>query len=151
MDRNYAYAPPTEFKKYESIAFGLGLAGLIAWGISLVVGGHLVENSFRSYLIAYIFWVGISLGCLGLLMIQYLGGAGWGLVIRRLLEAGSHTLWMMGVLFIPILGGLGKLYEWVHPDQAEPEVKRLIEHKQPYLNPTFFTIRYVIYFAIWIG
>ncbi len=146
------YAPPAEIKTYEGVAFGIGLIGLLGWVISLALGGQLADNLFRTYLIAYVFWVGISLGCLGLLMVAHLGGAGWGLVIRRLLEAGSHTLWMMLVLFIPILGGLGKLYEWVHPERVtEAEVRHLIEHKRPYLNPTFFSIRVVIYFAIWIG
>jgi hypothetical protein len=148
---NTNYAPPAEIKRYETLGFGIGLIGLIGWVISLAVGGQLADNLFRSYLIGYVFWVGISIGCLGLLQIQYLTGAGWGLVIRRLLEAGAHTFWMMLVLFIPIIGGLGRLYEWVHPEQAEEEVRHIIEHKSPYLNPTFFTIRVLLYFAIWIG
>lgn len=150
---NTNYAPPAEIKKYEGVAFGIGLIGLIGWIACLALGGGgLGDNLFRTYLIAYVFWIGISLGSLGLLMVTYLGGAGWGLVIRRLLEAGSSTLIPMAVLFLPILGGLGKLYEWVHPEQAHTELARkLIEHKAPYLNPTFFTVRVVIYFALWIG
>ena len=149
---NTNYAPPAELKKYEGVAFGIGLFGLIAWAVSLSVSGHLSDNLFRSYLVAYVFWVGISLGSLGLLMVQYLGGGGWGLVIRRLLEAGSHTLTLMAVLFIPILGGLGKLYEWVHPEHVTHETaKKLIAHKAPYLNVPFFTGRVVLYFLIWIG
>lgn len=148
---NTNYAPPAELKRYETLAFGLALIGLLGWGVTLAMGGHFVDDLFRSYLVGYVFWIGISLGSLGLLMVQYLGGGGWGLIIRRLLEAGSHTLWVMAVLFIPILGGLGRLYEWVHPEQAEEEVRHIIEHKRPYLNPTFFTIRVVLYFAIWLG
>jgi hypothetical protein len=149
---NTNYAPPAEIKKYEGVAFGIGLIGLIGWLISLSLGGHFADHLFRTYLIAYVFWVGISLGSLGLLMVQYLGGGGWGLVIRRLLEAGSHTLFLMAVLFIPILGGMGRLYEWVHPEHAPTDLaKKLIAHKAPYLNTTFFTIRVVIYFALWIG
>ncbi|MDX2032937.1 MAG: hypothetical protein SF339_19830 [Blastocatellia bacterium] len=149
---NTNYAPPAELKKFEGVAFGIGLIGLIAWAVSLSVSGHLTDNLFRSYLVAYVFWVGISLGSLGLLMVQYLGGGGWGLVIRRLLEAGSHTLVLMAVLFLPILGGLGKLYEWVHPEHVTHETaKKLIAHKAPYLNVPFFTGRVVLYFLIWIG
>ncbi|MFN0086510.1 MAG: hypothetical protein ACKVX9_14070 [Blastocatellia bacterium] len=149
---NTNYAPPAELKKYEGMAFGIGLIGLLAWAVSLSVSGDSSDNLFRSYLVAYVFWVGISLGSLGLLMVQYLGGAGWGLVIRRLLEAGSHTLVLMAVLFLPILGGLGKLYEWVHPEHVTNETaKRLIAHKAPYLNVPFFTGRVALYFLIWIG
>ena len=149
---NTNYAPPAELKRYEGVAFGIGLLGLIGWAVSLSVSGQLSDNLFRSYLVAYVFWVGISLGSLGLLMVQYLGGGGWGLVVRRLLEAGSHTLFLMALLFAPILGGLGRLYEWVHPEHVTHETaKRLIAHKAPYLNVPFFTGRVVLYFAIWIG
>src|SRR5437867_2946553 len=36
----------------------------------------MIEQLFRSYLIAYLFWLGIALGCLPLLMLHHLvGGA----------------------------------------------------------------------------
>ncbi len=41
--------------------------------------GYLVarEAFWQSYLIAYIFWIGITLGSLGILMIQHLTGGAW--------------------------------------------------------------------------
>src|SRR5262249_15967002 len=86
-------------------------------------------------------------------MIQYLGGAGWGLLIRRQLEAGSHTLWLMLILFLPIATlGLHSLYDWSHPLDTIPENERaLVAHKAPWLNQTGFLIRGVIYFVVWIG
>ena len=36
------------------------------------------EQFLRGYLIAYMFWTGLSLGCLALLMVQYLSGGLWG-------------------------------------------------------------------------
>jgi hypothetical protein len=98
--------------------------------------------------------VSVALGCLGLLLIQYLGGASWGLLIRRQLEAGTHTLWLMFVLFIPLAtAGLHSLYTWSHgPGAAENAAEaRLIEHREGWLNPTFFLIRGVVYFLIWLG
>ena len=62
-----------------------------------------LEQFLRGYLIAYMFWTGLSLGCLALLMVQYLSGGLWGLVIRRVLEAASKCLPLMFVLFLPIL------------------------------------------------
>src|SRR5262245_66669652 len=84
-------------------------------------------------------------------MIQYLGGAGWGLLIRRQLEAGSHTLWLMFIMFLPIATvGLTSLYGWsLGPDGAESdEVRKLVEHKSAWLNQPSFILRGVIYFAI---
>ncbi len=152
---NTNYAAPADLGRFQGLALGIGLIGVIAWIIGAVVSGNAKVTFFQSYLVAYVFWVGIALGCLGLLMIQYLGGATWGLVIRRQLEAASHTLWMMFVLFIPIATiGLHYLYEWSHfrndPNIAQ-NVKDLLEHKSAYLNQGFFLIRGVIYFTIWIG
>jgi len=64
------------------------------------------ENFFRSYLVAFLFWIGITLGCLALLMVQHLTGGNWALVIRRILEAGSRTLPIMAVAVLPLLAGM---------------------------------------------
>ena len=43
------------------------------------------------------FWLGLSLGCLALLMVQYLSGGFGALSIRRVLEAASKCLPLMFV------------------------------------------------------
>ena len=95
----------------------------------------------RGYLIAYMFWTGLSLGCLALLMVQYLSAGLWGLVIRRLLEAGAKVLPLMAVLFLPILFFRTHLYGWM----LEP-----VKENHWYLNTPNWIIRYVLYFVIWI-
>src|SRR5213593_4683555 len=75
----------------------------------------MMDQFFRSYLISYLFWLGIPLGCLPLLMLHHLVGGTWGFAIRRVLEAGTRTLPMITVLFLPIILGLHSLYEWSHP------------------------------------
>ncbi|MBL8189079.1 MAG: hypothetical protein JNK38_13800 [Acidobacteria bacterium] len=147
------YAAPAELGKTQGVAIGIGLLGIIGWVIGAVTSHDAKTTFFQTYLVAYVFWIGISLGCLGLLMVQYLGGGGWGLVIRRQLESASSTLWMMAVLFVPIVLGIHSLYHWSHPispDEKEP-VRKLLEHKAVWLNSSGFTIRAVIYFVIWIG
>ncbi|MBS1788916.1 MAG: hypothetical protein JST85_14395 [Acidobacteria bacterium] len=147
------YAAPAELGKTQGLAIGIGLLGIIGWVVGAYLSGDFRTTFFQTYLVAYVFWIGISLGCLGLLMVQYLGGGGWGLIIRRPLESASSTLWMMAVLFVPILLGLHSIYHWSHPisPDAEPPVKKLLEHKAVWLNPSGFTIRAIIYFVIWIG
>lgn len=147
------YAAPADLGRIGGVAIGIGLLGIIGWVIGAVISGNAKETFFHTYLVAYIFWIGISLGCLGLLMIQYLGGAGWGLVIRRQLESASHTLWLMAALFVPIALGLHSIYEWSHGTAGveDEKLKKLLEHKSIWLNPGSFTIRAILYFAIWIA
>ncbi|MBO0856993.1 MAG: hypothetical protein J2P21_00765 [Chloracidobacterium sp.] len=149
---NNNYTPPADLGRVQNIAIGVGLIGVLLWIISAFAIGEGKISFFHSYLVAFLFWTGVALGCLGFLMIQYLGGAGWGLLIRRQLEAGAHTLWMMFILFLPIaIVGLTSLYPWMSPDKFTGETRRLIDHKAPWLNQPGFLIRGVIYFAIWIG
>jgi len=151
---NNDYTPPADIGRVQKIATGIGLISVILWVAGAVVSGDAKDTFFQSYLVAFLFWTGIALGCLGLLMIQYLGGAGWGLLMRRQLEAGSHTLWLMFILFLPIaIFGLHSLYVWMHdPSTIKTAAElELIRHKSPYLNQRWFLIRGVFYFAIWIG
>ena len=41
------------------------------------------------------------------------------------------------------------LYEWSHADAVAQDA--LLQHKQAWLNPTFFVLRIVAYFVVWAG
>jgi hypothetical protein len=146
---NNNFTPPADLGRLQNLSVGVGLVGIIIWIIGAVVSGNSKDTFFHSYLVAFIFWTGVALGCLGLLMVQYLGGASWGLLIRRQMEAGAHTLW----LFLPIaILGLHSLYVWSDPSRITNEAElRLLDHKSPWLNQRGFLIRGVIYFVVWIG
>jgi hypothetical protein len=138
--------PSSEMDRMRSRGLMFGAVGILA----TIAGYFMVDKSqfFQSYLIAYMFWMAISLGSLLLLMVQYLSGGAWGQVGRRVFEAGARTLPLMLVLFIPIAMNLQTLYLWARPEAAADEV---IHSKVAYLNPTFFFIRVGVYFALWIG
>ena len=129
----------------QKFSFGIGVLGL---GISGLLLGFNRKEFFESYLIAYIYFFAIGSGSLALLMIQHVAGGAWGFSIRRLLEAGSRTLLLLAVLFVPLLFGLAELYPWARPDALKD---RIIELKSGYLNVPFFLIRQAIFFSIWIG
>ncbi len=133
-----------EMERYEQVAFFVGLIGVLASIAGFVVNRELF---FQAYLFSYVFWLGMALGCLGLVMLNHVVGGKWGLVIRRLLEVGSLNLPMMMVLIIPVLLGLGSLYLWTHTDAIAHD--EALQKKTGYLNVPFFLIRAVIYFAIW--
>jgi len=119
-----------------------GLAAIVS-----VAGAFLDPRQFfHSYLLAFLFWLGITLGSVAVLMLHHLVGGMWGFVIQRVLETSARLLPLMALLVIPILIGLPFLYEWTHSDHVDPA----LEHKSLYLNTPFFVIRSVIYFAVWI-
>jgi hypothetical protein len=124
--------------------------GLIAGGVGLVLSvlGFFLsrEYFFRGYLVGWVYWTGLSLGCLAVAMVGHLSGGDWAVVIRRVLEAASRVLPVLLVLFIPIALGLPSLYEWARPEAATDPILKL---KQAYLNPGFFYIRQIVYFLIW--
>ncbi|MBT3343297.1 MAG: hypothetical protein HN712_14000 [Gemmatimonadetes bacterium] len=137
-----ALAP--RFDGYRRRALVIGLIGIAA-----SVFGYLTDHQqfFQSYLLGFTYWVCMPLGCLGILMLHHLAGGRWGFAIRRILEAGACTIPVMFILGLPVLAGMHDLFEWTHTEVvAEDEV---LSHKMPYLNSTFFIVRYVAYFVIW--
>ncbi len=104
---------------------------------------------YRSYLFAYLFWIGLTLGCLAIVMLHHLMGGEWGICVRRFSEAGAMAAPLMLVLFIPIALGLRHLYPWAHPEEMAHD--SVLQHKQPYLNIGFFLLRAAIYFLVWIA
>jgi len=80
-------------------------------------------------------------------MLHHLTRGGWGLMIRRVLEAASGTLPLVALFFLPILLGLSHLYRWARPDEVRADL--LLRHQAIFLNARFFALRAVLYFAIW--
>jgi hypothetical protein len=140
---------PTEtlavrFDRIQRRAFVLGIAALV---LAALDGIRAPEQFFRSYLLAFVFWLGFPLGCAAFLMVHHLTGGFWGLPIRRPLEAGTRTLPLITTLVLPLLLGVGRLYSWTNPNLVAADV--VLKSKQLYLNLPFFLIRNVIYFAVW--
>jgi hypothetical protein len=138
----------------QRAALGCGAVGVI---VAVILGALEARGSeggpgwqtfFQAYIFAYVYCVVFPLGCLAILMVHHLTGGWWGYPIRRILEAGSRTIRFMALLFIPILLGMSRIYIWARP--ADVAADPLLEYKKPYLNPAFFTVRTVIYFAIWM-
>ena len=122
---------------------GLQRRLLIAGAAGAVISaiGWFVDSTqfFQSYLMAYLFVLGLTLGSLALGMVHQLSGGAWGVVIRRPIGAAARVLPVLTVLFIPIALGMHQLYEWTHDDVVARDP--LLQHKHLYLNTPFFLIR----------
>ncbi|HEU0253017.1 MAG TPA: hypothetical protein VFR12_08265 [Pyrinomonadaceae bacterium] len=143
---NTSFNPPimSSFQKRAAIVVIVFLVVLFA------IGFVDKKQVLQAYLVGWTFWTGIAVGSIALLMLQHLTGGGWGLVIRRSLEAATRTLPYMAVLFVPVILGAHYIYHhWLDP--AELEKHAVVKFKTPYLNLPFFTVRAAIYFAVWLA
>lgn len=143
----YTVIPPG-IERMQLRAVVVGVAGLVLLLLLLFFSpGHF----FHSYLVGYVFWVGIAVGSLAFIMLHHMSGGAWGIVIRRPLEAATRTLPLLAVLFVPIIVGmlLHYIFRWADPHAVEGNA--LLEHKRPYLNMPFFLARAVFYFVAWGG
>src|SRR5450759_1231759 len=110
-------SPISTANRFQRIALIVGLVGLIMGGIGALTGS--LDRFFQAYLFAFMFWLGLSLGSLAFLMIHFVTGSRWGLTLRRVNEAAASTLWMMAILFIPLLFNLRGLYVWARPEAVQ--------------------------------
>ncbi len=139
-----SYSAPPRVAGLQRFAMLVGLAGIALCAVGFAANR---EHFFKSYLLAYVFWIGIALGSLALSMVHHLSGGAWGVVIRRVLEAASRTLPFMALLFLPIAFGMHELYLWANADAVAKDA--ILQHKAPYLNVPFYFVRAAIYFTVW--
>jgi len=138
-----------DFDSLRRRALIVGIAGLVIGLIGAIINRG---EFFRAYLLGYVFWLGIPLGCFAILMLQHMSGGVWGLVTRRVLEGATRTFPLLAVLFIPLLFGLSRIFPWASSEAlaADPELSHSVEEKRLYLNVGFFIGRALFYFAVWI-
>lgn len=142
--RNINFTAPEEVNRWGTLALGIGGILSIVVLIFALIFPDQREYALRAWLFGFIFWCGIGIGCLGLLILQYLTGGAWGVVSRRIFEAGSRTIPILIVLFLPIAIGMREMYEWVHL-----ETDPVMIHREPYLNPIAWGLRALLYFGLW--
>lgn len=136
------YTPPESLSGLQSKGMIAAVVGAVVAGLGFTMTG--ADRFYEAYLVAWVFWTGVGLGSLALLMLHHLTGGAWGLVIRRILEAATRTIPFMAVLFLPIVFGMGHLYHWTHPTD-DP----VLLDKAAYLNVPFFLARAAFYFIVW--
>jgi hypothetical protein len=134
-----------ELRRWQMPALIGGIALLIA---SIIGAFFWPEEFFRSYLFGYLFWLGLALGSMAIVMTQYLTGGAWGVVTRRTFESATRTLPLLAVLFLPIAIGIPHLYHWAHPELVQAD--DVLRHRSSYMNVPFFIGRAVAYFFIWL-
>lgn len=142
----------------------LGVIGLIGLVVGVIAGSasggaNPAGLVLQAYSYGFVFWLSLTLGCLGLVILHNVIKATWTHSILRIVEAGSSNLPYILVLFLPFAaavwagwyGGANwghAVYHWA--DQVASNADPVLKHKQIYLSPWTWTIRAALYFGIWL-
>lgn len=134
------------------IAVALAVISLLAFSWTHEGRNHLL----RAYLMGTITAFNFVGGALAWLLVQYLSGGKWGLILRRPLEAITRTWWVVAVLMLPILFLMPHLYQWAAfhtPSQTRAayqagllthEQQLCINLKHTMLSPVSAWVQYVL-------
>jgi hypothetical protein len=144
----------------RALAVGI-LFGAVSLGLAIFPDTR--AQFFHSYLLGFMFWLGITLGSMAFLMIQHLTGGAWGMVIRRPLEAAMRVLPLMAFLVIPVIVGIPHLYSgdatahgWFNAVQSDGHLYQLAKQYMmrggtgQFLFLDGFIGRAILYFIIWL-
>ena len=118
------------------------------------------NHLLRAYLMGYMTCFNFAGGGLVMLMLQYVSGGKWGLLLRRPLEAMSRTLVLVALMFLPIGILMKHLYQWAAFPNAQAtarafgmglmtkEQQLTANAKHTMLSPVSAWIETIIIFAV---
>ena len=122
---------------------GLLAIGIISFGVGLFTNA---ERAWYSYLIADLFFLGLGIGATVFLVLHYLSGSGWFVLVRRVLEGLSNHLKVTTVTTLVLFFGLSYIYPWT--DQAMMEADHFLHHKVGYFSTSFWGLRVLVFMGI---
>jgi len=139
--------------KPHSTGIARGQMPALIIGIIGVIGsiaGFVMDRPefFRAWLAPFVFWFLVAAGALAVLMLQYVTGGEWGVLIRRPLGAAARTIPLFLLFGLPLVFGLEHVYIWANHDIVAHDP--LLQAKAKFwLTPQAWLIRAAIYFALW--
>jgi hypothetical protein len=133
----------------RTLMLGGAIAGVVGLAVTLLLGFGNPRETLYAYLIAFVYWLGLSIGGVTLVMANNSASANWNVTVRRLGEAFGAVVPLFAILFLPLLLGARHIWTWITPQNLPEEAAHLVAHKAAYLNLPSFTIRALVYFAIW--
>src|SRR5262249_35008475 len=118
-----------DFDRVRQRASVVGVSGLALCALGWFLDP---DQFYRSYLVGFLFWNGLALGCLAIAFLHQLSGGAWGMVIRRILESATRTFPVTLLFFLPLVAGIHRLYVWADPAVVAGD--KALQHKAAYLN-----------------
>lgn len=132
---------PKKFKTISLVVFSVGLI------MSLIASFQDLERSLVNYNVIFAFLVSVSVGSLFLFAIEYLAGAVWSTVMRRIIEIFMSAVPFLFFIGLLVVFNTAHIFHWAHEEAVQSD--KILKLKQPYLNQEFFVVRYLIYFVVW--
>ena len=136
-------------KEFPKNILNIGIISFVV-GLIILILSYYVDNTRAAFnnLILLMVLISIGLGSLFIIGLEYLGGAVWSTVFRRIPEFLGGVLLIVPIVAIPVYLNMHSLYHWAHPEAVNADL--VLQNKAAYLNTTFFTIRMIFYFTVWI-
>jgi hypothetical protein len=137
--------------------------------LCLVVGGIITAVAYGdeasrerlgfSYLMGFVVCWAVVLGSLFFVALQHVTRSVWSVTMRRVAEMLASPMWLIAVLFLPLLAfaltnkDLG-IFAWLRPEEVKAQHvpnAHTMDLKAPYLNESFFYLRTALFFGLWIA
>jgi hypothetical protein len=140
-------------KKVVYSLIGSGLLLTLIGIFSNMGDHHFTTRLLTNGLINGFFFFALGLGALFFLALQYATETGWYASVKRVIEAVAGFLpYGMGffgliLVIVTILDG-AHIYLWMDSEVVKHD--EIIQGKSSFLNPAFFWIRTIVYFATYI-
>ena len=148
MSASANHSEPTRMELSSTVTYaGWGLLWL---GIAVVAAGYIADpvRSAFDNIIGYLFLVSIAVGAVFLVGLEYLTGAVWSVLLRRVNEFLGFLTWLVPFIALPVLFNLHDVFHWTHAEAVAKD--GLLQSKAPYLNVQFFLIRFGVMAFLWI-
>lgn len=113
------------------------VVAVIACAVLAMVATRHTAAAAQAWLAAYVFWAGLPIGALFVLLAHGLIGGEWGFTLRPALVAMLRAMPLLALLLIPVLLGERRIYPWGAGGG------------RVWLDPLFFAGRAVVYVVLW--
>jgi len=131
--------------RFKMLTYVLMGVGVVSFALGFIFDS---ERTWANYLLNNYYFVSLAVGAAFFGAIQYITQSGWSAMFKRVPEAMVAYLPFAAVFFLIMFFGMHSLFEWTHQDVVQHD--HMLQQKSPYLNETFFFIRVVVFFGVWI-
>lgn len=136
-----SFVMPVTLKRIISLSLGVGV-------ILSLFGAYAHPKRFLlAWLVAWVFWIAISLGALVFVAVHHIGRAGWNVTVRRIYEGVAYLAYFLPLGALVVLVAANEIFPWL--DQNYLAAHPVVQAKLSYLNRPFMFIRWVLFFGFW--
>lgn len=156
---NHSFELPGSYKKWTMGLIGVGLVALIYGFIAYHPLSHAEHGqnpeSTRFWAVLLqncTFWLLIVNASMFFIGVTTLAMGGWQVALRRVPEAISSVVPVLGIITFLILmaivwGGRDDIYHWVNAEEVAKD--KILNGKKGFLNPVFYTVFSAITIFLW--